>query len=143
MGRCERPPVEPKRMRTLMRISPLAVLALAACAGTAGDTSSDDLSDAPQAHVKHSVPLGGHSTVSLRTLPNAACNLRPLDEAPGANDNLRVYSDETGIARVHVMDTVGAPQTTTMALDCVNPAGHTITHQIEVSAVAGAQSTAP
>ena len=132
-------------MRTLKRVSPLAVLALAACGGVAAnDSSSDDLANAaPQAHVSHVIPLGGKSTLSLRTLPNAMCNLRPADEAPGTADNLRIFADDNGVARVHVMDRVGRPQSARLALDCVNDQGHTFTHQIDVSAMAGAAEQAP
>jgi hypothetical protein len=136
-------------MRTLIRATPIALLALAACGhSTVEDTNADDLapavvSDTPQAQVTHGIPLGGKSTLSLRTLPNAACNLRPADEPAGANDNLRVYSDDTGIARVHVMDTVGKPQNTKVFLDCADDQGRTFSHEIHVNASAVARGHAP
>ena len=137
-------------MRTLLRCSPSALLLIAACAGTAGSEAddSDNLSPAqvsatPQLRVAHTMPVGGESTVSVRTLPNATCTLRPASEAPGAREHLRIYSDDDGIARVHLQDKGGVAQKGALALDCADEQGRTFTHALDVTTAAGVRGQRP
>ena len=136
-------------MRSLFRISPAVLLVAAACGGVASDNAAqDDLAPAtvgatPQGRLKHALPPKGASTLSFRTLPNATCTIRPANEAPGAQERLKLYADDHGLARLHIQDTAGQIQGADFALDCVNPAGRTITHALRLDVVAGARPQAP
>jgi hypothetical protein len=138
------------RIRTLLRISPLALFVIAACAGVEGtDADSADLAPAaavearPQTRLTHDLPRNGSSTVSFRTLPHAACTLRPASEAPGAREHLRIYADDDGIARLSVHDTAGALQSGELALDCADEAGQSFTHALTLNVAEGVRGHAP
>src|SRR5258708_21427176 len=129
--------------RTLLRFSPLALFLIAACAGVEGsDTDSADLAPAtvgatPQARLAHAVPRSGSSTLSFRTLRDAACTLRPASEAPGAHEHLPFYADDDGIARLSLRDTGGAVQSGEFALDCADEAGRSFTHALTLKVADG------
>lgn len=133
----------------MRRVSLIVLCTAAACGGVAADnTAADDLAPAavgatPQAHLTHALPPKGSSTLSFRTLPNATCTLRPASEAPGAQEHLKLYADDHGLARLHLTDTAGAIQSAQLALDCVNRGGQTVTHALRVDVVAGARGQAP
>ena len=134
-------------MRSLARISPLVLLA--ACGGIVqAQDNADDLAPAsvtatPQARLMHALPPRGSSTLSFRTLPNATCTLRPASEAPGAQERLKLYADDHGLARVHLEDTQGVAQSAQLALDCVTAQGRSFTHALSVSVSAAARGQAP
>jgi hypothetical protein len=136
-------------LRALLPCSTITLLALSACAGADAIDSVDSdpvpavVSDAPQAKVTHVIPRGGSSTLSLRTLPNATCFLHPLGEPADIHSDLRAYADDTGIVRLHAVDTQGLIQSASLALDCTDDQGHAIAHQIDVSAADGVRAQAP
>src|SRR5690349_14929270 len=110
------------RMRS--SLSPLALLALAGCAGTA----SVDSTQAPspidaEPHLTHALPRGGASVASIQTMPNATCTLRGASEAPNPSERMTVYSDDDGIARVHLRRSDPAINRAALALDCKDDEG--------------------
>lgn len=127
-------------MKPWHRSATLLLVFTAACGalpedGSAGgqDLAPAVLSAAPLAALSHTLPRGGQSTLSLRTLPNAACTLRPASEAPGSRRHLRVYADDQGIARIVLQDRGGQDTPAQLALDCADEGGHSFTHAISVS----------
>ncbi|HUJ28489.1 MAG TPA: G1 family glutamic endopeptidase [Myxococcales bacterium] len=134
-------------MRT--HLTPFIVLLAAACAGTAGnDADGQDLAPAvvgasPEAHLSHTLPRGGSSTLSFRTLKNATCLLRPASEAPGAAEHLKLYADDDGIARLGLTDTGGNLDKLDMAVDCADDAGRVMTHALHLATADGVRGQAP
>lgn len=130
-------------MRPLFRRSLLALALLGACAQAddpkpgsgdpAGPNGPSDLapgvvSDSPLAVVTHRMLPGSSSTVSLRTLPNAVCSLSTV----GTTQNLRVFADDDGVARVHLDHLDASVRQGSLALACQDDAGQTMTHTINV-----------
>ena len=133
-----------------MRNPSLIALALAAaCAGNTGtDSAADDLAPAsvgaaPAAALSHTLPRGGSSTLSFRTLKNATCFLRPASEAPGAAEHLKVYSDDDGIARLGMTDIGGNIDKADVAIDCADESGHTFSHKVHLTTADGVRGQAP
>jgi hypothetical protein len=78
------------------------------------------------------MPRGSTSTVSLRTLPNATCRLRAAGDASDPQRALRVFSDDDGVARVQLDHLDANVEGGTLALDCADDAGASMTHTIDV-----------
>jgi len=128
-------------MRALFRRSFVALLLVSGCADVGSSDPADPaddalatgkLTDKPVAHIVYRMPRGSTSTASIRTLPNATCRLHLPEQAAGANGQLRVFSDDDGVARIqldHLDPTVAHGQLT---LDCADEPGARLSHTIEI-----------
>jgi len=136
-------------MRSLLKLTPLVLISVAACAGgdipgsIEGDLGPAQVSASIEARVTHALPPGGSSTASIRTLPDATCTVRPEGEAVGANPHLQLYSDDTGIARLGLHDNGGIEQSGNLYLDCADSIGNTITHTLVLNVINGARGQSP
>jgi hypothetical protein len=129
-------------MRTLFRFSPVLFVVVAACDGVP-PAATGVVSTTLQTRVAHVLPRGGASTVSFRTLPNAVCRLRIGGEPFDAQRQLRLYSDDQGLARVHLQHVISEPDHGQLLVDCADESGAQASHVIDVDIRAGADSTPP
>jgi hypothetical protein len=105
----------------------VAVLALACgCQGVVS-TGPNQL----QSRIVHALPRGGDSVATIRTLPNAACFLRSADGS-NPDQQLRVFADDEGIARVHLKHVDTSVSEGELKLDCSDDAGNTVAHTLAI-----------
>jgi peptidase A4-like protein len=137
----------PHVMRSLLRRSFLGLVFLAACAQGEADPASQTTDASARAakrgHIVHRMPRGSTSTVSVHTLPSATCRLRPDDPAADPARTLRVFSDDDGIARVHLDHLDPKVDGGSLLLDCTDDAGARASHSIDVVIDDQAQPQAP
>ena len=111
-----------------MKQSWMAALALACgCQGivtAAGGTATT--------RVAQSLPRGGSTVASIRTLPNAACTLRIAGQAD-PSQSLHLYSDDEGMARLHLQHTDASVDGGDLLLDCADDTGATDSRVIAVT----------
>lgn len=155
-----------RRSLSKFALAPVALVAIAACSGGDGGSASEPAPpSAPSLtresggrataivsqpvtalvgqRLAHVLPRGGVSALSVTTIPNARCELRGEGEALDAREHLSVYSDDEGIARVHLRHADPSVDHAALVLDCDDGAGRTSTHPIDVSVVEGASSQPP
>ena len=122
---------------------PLFAAALAGCSSEAGTPDEGSDPAAPASHAvrpdvlreRHRLPRGGESTANIDTLPNAVCVLTS-SAAPG--EHLTVYSDDDGVARVHLQHVDRSVEGGELELACTDDSGATRSHVIEVQIDDGA-----
>jgi hypothetical protein len=137
--------------RTSLCASPLLLLALAACgspAEPANGSGAPAVSRQPVAassstRIAHALPRGGSSTVSVHTLPDATCTLRGEGQSPDVSGNLTIFADDEGVARLYLHHADPAIERTSLALDCKDDAGRTVTHPIDITVDDAAVAQAP
>jgi hypothetical protein len=136
-------------MRNSLRFSPVALLLLAACssgpesspgAASAATTAGAGTPATAPLRVTHLLPRGGESTASIQTLPNASCTLRAT---AGASESLTVFSDDDGIARLHLRQVDLSVSEGELTLVCIDDAGTRLTRTIDVRVDDAAVSQAP
>jgi hypothetical protein len=126
-------------------LSLVSLALLAACSGapdSPGSAPAATATPAPAlspARVTHLLPRGGESTASIHTLPNAVCAL----SAPGVAEHLTVFSDDDGVARVHLRHLDLAVDGGELTLACTDDAGSQRTHVIDVRVSDTASGQAP
>jgi hypothetical protein len=137
-------------MRTLLRRSFIALAFLSACAQQDDAAPADDsdlatakVGNSMQARIVHRMPHGSTSFASVRTLPNAVCQLHGNDEVADASSGLRVYADDDGIARVQLDHLDSSVTHGELRLDCGDDRGASASHVIEVVIDDNAQAQAP
>ncbi len=122
---------------------------MAGCTGADGSPSAGTgaaiavVSATAQTRIVHELPPGGSSTASIRTLPNAVCKLRPAGVPADSQKQLRLFSDDDGIVRVHMQHVDRSVLSGDLLLDCVDDAGTRLEHTIAVSIRDDAASQAP
>jgi hypothetical protein len=113
-------------------IALLSGCALVACSGSdsSSGTSESDLSVLPT-RVVHRMPSNCASTISVSTLPNAACSLRDPSHAD-PKLTLRVFADDYGVSRVHFNHVATNVRAGSLVLDCTGDRGARTSHAIDV-----------
>jgi hypothetical protein len=98
----------------------LGALALACgCQGTV--TGADGVATL---RVVESLPRGGSTVASIRTLANATCGLRIAGQAD-PSQKLHVYSDDEGMVRIHLQHTDPTVDGGDLTLSCTDDVGRT------------------
>ncbi len=136
-------------MRLSLRFAVPVSLVLAACSSGAGaPEGGGDPAVAPVSHdvaasslrVTHLLPRGGESTANIQTLPNAAC---ALTSSAAPDQHLTVYSDDDGVARVHLQHVDLSVARGDLTLACTDDSGAQRTHVIDVQVDDDAAPEAP
>jgi hypothetical protein len=81
--------------------------------------------------IVQSLPRGGTTAASIRTLPNAACTLRIAGQAD-ASQKLHLYSDDEGVVRLHLQHLDSSVNEGELTLDCVDDSGSAESRTIAV-----------
>jgi hypothetical protein len=106
----------------------LGALALACgCQGVV--TTADGVATT---RVVQSLPRGGATVASIRTLANASCGLRIAGQ-PDPTQKLHVYSDDEGMVRIHLQHMDKSVDGGDLLLSCSDDAGRTASTIIAVA----------
>jgi hypothetical protein len=81
--------------------------------------------------VVQSLPRGGATVASIRTLPNASCALRIAGQQDQSK-KLQVYSDDEGMVRISLQHTDQTVDRGDLSLDCSDESGRADSRIIEV-----------
>jgi hypothetical protein len=90
------------------------------------------LSETIQTDIVYTLPRGAVSVASIRTLPDAVCRLHGADGSADPRLQLRLFSDDDGVVRVHLQNRDPSQEGAALTLDCRDDSGSVITHSIRV-----------
>jgi hypothetical protein len=132
-------------MGKLLRRVLVGTLFLSACA-SGNDAPSDETSQSSTAdelgrgngngnaygRLEHHMPPGSASSASLKTLPNATCEVYPAERPADVGDRLRVFSDDDGVVRFHLNHLDPSVRAGDLKVDCTDDSGATSSQTLSV-----------